>query len=441
MRSLREARRIRLFLGLVSLSLLLWGCSLRPKPDATGDWIAAWGSAQLAPAPPTATAPALRDVSLRQVLRVSAAGTALRVQVSNLFGQEPLLLSAASVALLQTGSPQQPTLQADSLRPLRFEGRRNLTLAPGAEVWSDAVELAVPRLAELAVQMHLLNAPAPATAHPGSRISSWVVAGQQVDTAVWADAKPRDGWWHLAAADVRTAQAQPVLVAVGDSITDGYGVPPGSYQRWTDVLASRLADTGKPASVINTGIGGGRLLRDGLGPNLLSRFERDVLARSGVSHAVVLIAINDLGSSHRERATTPESRAALLAELKAGFSTLALRAHERGVCLLVATVMPYRGSGYYRPQAENEADRLALNDWIRSAGQFDAVLDFDALARDPARPGYLRAELDNDGLHPSMAGYRAMAEAFPLGLLERRCGARMESGRERNDRNLFLIMK
>lgn len=422
MKSLREARRIRLLLGLVSLSLLLLGCSLRPKPDATAEWLAAWGSAQLEPAPPTAATPALRDVSLRQVVRVGAAGTALRVRVSNLFGREPLTLSAASVALLQEGTSQQPRLQAASLRPLRFEGRRDLTLAPGAEVWSDAVELAVPRLAELAVQMHLLAGPVPATAHPGSRISSWVVAGQQVDSAVWADAKPRDGWWHLAAVDVRATQAQPVLVAVGDSITDGYGVPAGSYQRWTDVLAARIADSGRPASVINTGIGGGRLLRDGLGPNLLSRFERDVLARSGVSHAVVLIGINDLGSSHRERATTAESRAALLAELKAGFDTLARRAHERGVCLFTATVMPYGGSGYYKPQAENEADRQALNDWIRSAGRFDAVLDFDALARDPARPTHLRAELDNDGLHPAMAGYRAMAEAFPLAWLERRCG-------------------
>jgi len=256
--------------------------------------------------------------------------------------------------------------------------------------------------------------------HPGSRINSWAIVGNHVDSAVWAGAMPREGWMHLAAVDARVRRPVPVLVAIGDSITDGYGVPSGSNQRWTDFLSQRLAASGG-ASIINTGIGGNRLLRDGLGPNALSRFDRDVLDRSGVTHAIALIGVNDLGVSHRERATTPESRAALLAELKTGFAAMGRRAHERGVCLIGATVMPYGGSGYYKPQPENEADRLALNEWIRSSGAFDAVVDFDAIFRDPARPSHLRAEYDNDGLHPSLAGYRAMAEAFPLDALERRC--------------------
>jgi lysophospholipase L1-like esterase len=136
---------------------------------------------------------------------------------------------------------------------------------------------------------------------------------------------------------------------------------------------------------------------------------------------VLLEGVNDLGTSHRQRATTPESRARLLADLQNGLSTVAAQARERGVCLFVSTVMPYGGSGYYQPQPENEADRQALNSWIRQPGRFDGVVDFDALTRDPARPSHLKREVDDDGLHPSMAGYRAMADAFPVEWLDRRC--------------------
>lgn len=412
---------------LLAVALLLAGCGAAPRGSRLdGDWTAAWGGALLAQ-PPVVAASApwgqpMRDVSLRQIVRVSAAGGALRVRVSNLFGDEPLSLGAASVARVAALDPQ-PTLDAATLAPLRFGGRREVVLLPHAEVWSDPVELALPALADVAVQLHVRAGPAQASAHPGSRMRSWALAGDRADAVDWPGAVAQEGWWHLAAVDVRAGAPLPVLVATGDSITDGYGVPSGSYQRWTDVLARRLRDEGRRVAVVNTGIGGGRLLREGLGPSLVARFERDVLARTGVTHAVVLIGVNDLGVSHRGRTTTAVSRAALLAELQAGFSDLATRARARGVCLIGATVLPYAGSGYYAPRTENEADRLALNAWLRAPGRFDALLDFDALLRDPARPGHLRADVDGDGLHPSLAGYRAMADAFPLGLLDRRCGS------------------
>ncbi|MCE4553087.1 SGNH/GDSL hydrolase family protein [Roseateles cellulosilyticus] len=418
-------------LGLIT-AVLLAACGVAPRAPAPTEWKAAWGSAQL-PQPPIAAAnvPAplqqpLRDVSLRQVVRTTVAGDTLRVRVSNLFGREPLQLDVASVALVQPGTETgRPALQAGSLRPLSFQGRRELTIAPGAEAWSDPVSLALPRLADVAVQMHVVAAPSVATVHPGSRISSWAWAGNHADMTDWPDAIAKDGWWHLAAIDVAGgAPAQPVLVAIGDSITDGYGVQSGSYLRWTDALARRLGAPGRTSAVINTGIGGNRILHDGLGPSLVSRFERDALAQSGVTHIVLLEGVNDLGSSHRQRATTPESRAALLAELQQALGTLAGQARQRGVCLFVATVMPYGGSGYYQPQPENEADRQALNAWIRQPGRFDAVLDFDAITRDPAKPSHLRRDLDNDGLHPSTTGYQAMADAFPLEWLDRRCAVR-----------------
>lgn len=407
------------------LGVMLAGCAVAPPKQPPGEpaWVAAWGSAQLvapqAPAAPLWRSP-MRDLSLRQIVRVSTAGSAVRVRVSNLFGHEPLHLAAASVARV-TGLAPVPSIDAASRQPLRFAGQRDVVVPAQAEVWSDPVALAVAAGADVAVQWQVRSGPAQATVHPGSRIRSWAVAGDAADEAAWSQAQPSEGWWHLAALDVQSAVAPPVLVATGDSITDGYGVPSGSYTRWTDVLTQRLIEAAQPAAVVNTGIGGGRLLRDGAGPSLVSRFERDVLARTGVTHAMVLIGVNDLGTSHRGQATTPASRAALLAELQAGFTDLARRARARGVCLIVATVMPYGGSGYYAPQPENEADRQTLNAWLREPDRFDALLDADALMRDPARPSHLRAEVDHDGLHPSLAGYRAMAEAFPLGLLQRRC--------------------
>jgi lysophospholipase L1-like esterase len=166
--------------------------------------------------------------------------------------------------------------------------------------------------------------------------------------------------------------------------------------------------------VVNAGIGGGRMLRDGLGPNLVSRFERDVLARPGVSHAIVMIGVNDFGVQHRNREDSPAERARLVADLEQAYRQLVARAHLQGVCVLGATITPYGGSGYYQPDPENEADRLAYNQWIRSAGVVDGVVDFDAALRDPAQPDHLRKALDNDGLHPSTAGYQAMADAVPL---------------------------
>jgi lysophospholipase L1-like esterase len=420
--------------GAALLALLLQGCALRGDgAAASGVWLAAWGSAQLAVEPMApASAPGaawrepLRDVSLRQVLRVTAAGSALRLRVSNVMGQAPMVLGSAGVALVETPASRAdlpPQARPETFRALRFMGQPGLTLAPGAEAWSDPIETPVQRQAELLVDLHVLQGVAPATAHPGSRIASWAVPGNAVGRALWGDAVSRIGWWHLAALDVRAARAQPVLVAIGDSITDGYGVPPGSYQRWTDVLAQRLAASGRDVAITNTGIGGNRLLRDGLGPSVRVRFERDVLERSGVTHAVLLIGVNDLGVQRRNGQDSPPARAAMLQELQHALRTLAQRARSRGVCLIGATVLPYAGSGYYKPGPDNEADRLTLNDWIRNSGSFDAVLDFDALMRDPARPEHLRADLDSgDGLHPSMAGYRAMADAFPLPLLERRCG-------------------
>jgi lysophospholipase L1-like esterase len=295
-----------------------------------------------------------------------------------------------------------------------------VTIPAGAEYVSDPVELAHAAGADLAVSMHFAAEPARQTSHPGARATSFVARGDRVLDAAWPQADKTPRWYQLAGIEVLAAPAAHTVVAVGDSITDGYGTTTDGNDRWTDVLAARLRGNGMgEVGVVNAGIGGGRMLRDGLGPNLASRFERDVLARSGVSHAIIMIGVNDLGVQHRNNEDTPAERQRLLEDLKQAHRQLVERAHVAGVCVVGGTIGPYSGSGYYKPSADNEQDRQAYNRWIRESRVFDAVADFDAALRDPARPDQLLKAFDNDGLHPSLAGYRAMAEAVPLASLKR----------------------
>jgi len=397
------------------LCLSLGGCAAIAVQTPAGEyWVASWGSAQLVPEGQNELpAGQWQDASLRQVVRVSLSGRELRVRFSNVFGTAPLVIDAGSVALAT--APGKADVDAASLRPLRFGGAASVTIPAGAEYVSDPVELPHAAGADLAISLHFAKAPARQTGHPGARATSFRVPGNQVQVASWPQTDTFTRWYQITGVEVRNSAAAHTVVAIGDSITDGYGVNPDTYARWTDGLAVRLRAAGMTdVGVVNAGIGGGRMLRDGLGPNLVSRFERDVLARPGVSHAIVMIGVNDFGVQHRNKEDTPAARAALLDDLKQAYRQIVARAHLQGVCVLGATISPYGGSGYYAPGAENEADRIAYNTWIRSAGVVDGVVDFDAALRDPAQPDRLLKALDNDGLHPSTAGYKAMADAVPL---------------------------
>jgi lysophospholipase L1-like esterase len=402
------------------LSLSLAGCAAIPagtdsRPSAGEHWVASWGSAQLVPEGQNELPAAQwQDASLRQIVRVSLGGRRLRVKLSNVFGTAPLTIDAGSVALAT--APGRPDVDAASLRLLRFGGAGSVTIPAGGEYLSDPVELPHAAGADLAISLHFAQAPTRQTGHPGARATSFRAAGNQVAAASWPQADTFTRWYQIAGVEVWSGAPAHTVVAIGDSITDGYGVQPDTYARWTDGLAVRLRSAGMTdIGVVNAGIGGGRMLRDGLGPNLVSRFERDVLARPGVSHAIVMIGVNDFGVQHRNKEDSPAERARLLDDLKQAYRQIVARAHAQGVCVLGATISPYGGSGYYAPGADNETDRLAYNQWIRTAGVVDGVIDFDAALRDPARPDHLQKTLDNDGLHPSApAGYQAMADAVPL---------------------------
>jgi lysophospholipase L1-like esterase len=391
------------------------------KAEKAERWVASWATSQMIPATKDALpATDVTDGTLRQSLRLSTGGGKIRVRLSNAFGTEPLKLSGAHVAL--AAAPGSARIDPASDRALTFSGRPEVTIPAGAEYLSDPIDFPAAPLANLAITLRFDGAPpAQQTSHPGSRTTSWFGTGDQLAAAELTGGKSIDRWFVISGVDVqRTAGAS--LVTFGDSITDGYGVTTNGNNRWPDILAARLqADPRtKGVGVLNAGIGGNRLVLDGLGPNAMARFDRDVLNQAGVKYVILLEGVNDLGTLTREQPASPEAHAALVARMTTSYDQMIRRARERGIKIYGATVMPYGGSGYYHPDAVNEQDRQAINAWIRTPGRFDAVIDFDKLMADPANPNKLSPAYDSgDGLHPSLAGYKAMADAVPLDLFTR----------------------
>ncbi|WP_347302793.1 SGNH/GDSL hydrolase family protein [Croceibacterium sp. TMG7-5b_MA50] len=405
----------RLWLGSAA-ALLLAGSGAGAQ-----DWTASWGTAQIRVEGAEADkAPLPGPVSVRQVVRLSIGGPTLRVRLSNIFGTQPLVVDGAAVGLV--AATGQPALVDGSHRALTFAGASWVRIPAGAEVYSDPVMLATQGGSDLAVTLHLPAAPAVRTGHPGSRATAFTMAGEHLEDPTFAGATPIPGWHLLADVEIAaTAEVAPArtIVAIGDSITDGYGVQPDTNRRWTDYLLTRLGANAatRHVGVINAGIGGNRILLDGIGPNLLARFDRDVIARSGVTDAILLEGINDLGTLTREAPASAEAHARIVAEITGAYRQLAARAHTHGIRLIGGTITPFVGNDYYHPGPESEADRQAINAFIRTSGVFDAVIDFDAAIRNPADPSRMLPALDSgDHLHPSTAGYAAMAAAVPIDL-------------------------
>lgn len=395
----------------------LGACALPPSAPDRHDshWVASWGTSQM----PFGQAEALpaglwKDGTVRQVVRLSLGGSRLRVRISNAYGSEMLVVNEASIA--RAVRPGSSEVEAGSLQSLRFNGSTMVRIPAGAEYVSDPVDMAATSGLDVAVTMHLANASGQQTGHAGARTTTFLAPGRQTTAASLDDAKTVTRWHQLADIEVSAPRPARAVVVIGDSITDGYGATTDANNRWTDHLVQRIARDGKrQLAVINAGIGGGRLLREGLGPSLVTRFERDVLARNGVSHAIVFIGVNDIGVQRRSKEDTRQAIDTMLEDLKRAHLQMIDRAHGKGICVIGATITPFMGSDYYGPGRHNEALRQAVNDWMRSGQAFDGVLDFDRVLRDPARPSYLASNYDSgDGLHPSHAGYAALAAAVPL---------------------------
>lgn len=384
-------------------------------------WVATWGASQQIPEPHNAMpTDDLRDATVRQIFHLSVGGAALRVHLSNAFGTEALHFTSVHIA--RPISPSSSAIDPATDRPLTFAGSNDVTVPPGAEFVSDALNYPVAALSDLSVTFHLDAPPATETSHPGSRATSYFVHGDSVAAPDLMGAKHADHWYQVAGIDVLAPARAASIVALGDSITDGHGATTNGNDRWTDVLARRLQaspDT-RSIGVSNQGIGGNHLLIDGLGPNALARFDRDVLAPAGVRWVILFEGVNDLGGLARNGEVTPQEHAALVKRVLSADEQIVLRAHAHGLRVFGATITPYVGSDYYHPGPLSEADRQAVNAWIRAAGHFDAVIDFDSVVRDPQHPDHLLPAFDSgDHLHPSPAGYKAMGEAVPLSLFAR----------------------
>ncbi|RKN45769.1 SGNH/GDSL hydrolase family protein [Streptomyces hoynatensis] len=393
---------------------LLIGASTWPNAAAADPvrWQASWGAAPQMPSTgftPNWSQAGFSHQTVRQVVRISEGGDRLRIRLSNAYGTSPVEISGATVARTAEGASVVP----GTVRPLTFGGHRSAAIPAHGDLRSDAAGLAADDLTSVTVTLYLAGTTGPATFHAQGFATSYLADGDhRADASGAAFAETSQSWYYLSGVEVgrdrRDRHGGDGIVALGDSLTDGFGSTPGADNRYPDELAEL---TGRP--VVNSGIGGNLVLNDSAwyGERGTARFARDVLDQPGVSTVVLLEGVNDIGFSEVEDQPTYRPAPEISAdELIAGYRTLIRRAHQVGLEIVGATLPPFQGSDHWGPHAARVGDEV--NDWIRNSGEFDAVVDLDRVLADPADPDRLNPAYDSsDGLHPNDAGYRLTAEA------------------------------
>jgi lysophospholipase L1-like esterase len=389
---------------------------------ASSHWVATWGAS---PAPQLGDAAQMRaaklefnNQTLREIVHTSIGGDTVRLRLSNAYGAQTLDVGSVHVAMRSKDSG----IRAGSDRTVTFGGRPAVSVPANALVLSDPVKLDVPAGADLAISIFIPKTSLGAGVHYSAQQTSYIGAGDQTGAAQISSPATITSWIYLTAVEVLAPESAGTVVAFGDSITDGARSTVDANHRWPNFLAARLLARpgGHKLGVIDAGIGGNRILHDAaanvrFGVNALARFDRDVLAQAGVQYLIVLEGINDLGHAG---SSAPESETVSAEDLIAGLKQMIERAHERGIKVFGATILPFEGTsfkGYFTP--EKEAKRKAVNEWIRTGKVFDGVVDFDKAVRDPQHPDRMLPAYDGgDHLHPGDAGYKAMGEAIDLSL-------------------------
>ena len=357
-----------------------------------------------------APAPYLSGNSLRQIVEVSFGGKEVALKLSNEFNTEETEI--LGVELAEADSQGASSEIKGSSTPLFFNGKRGVTMKPGEVIVSDLVAFKMKPRMNVAITIHFGKASqTDVTGHPGSRTSSYIAKG---DTKDFKDAVETAHWYYINSLLVAVPKGKfGAIAAIGNSITDGRGTTTNGQNRWTDVLSERLLQNKKTKnlSVLNLGLGGNCVLRGGLGPTANSRYNRDVLMQEGVKYAIVFEGVNDLGGSRDGEATAKQ--------LIESFQAMIKKAHEKGIKIYGGTIMPFKGNNYYNESREK--GRQMVNEWIRTSGEYDGVIDFDAATRDPEQPDRLNPAFlfENDWLHPNSIGYQKMGESIDLNLFTR----------------------
>ncbi|WIM98515.1 GDSL-type esterase/lipase family protein [Actinoplanes oblitus] len=403
--------------GAVAAGLVPSAASAVPSAATQqASWVHTWTAmpqltepGNMPPAPFTGTDAVLVDTTLRQTVHTSIGGKVVRVRFSNAFGTTDLPLDRAALALPVDGRAGSSGIVAGSSRALTFGGQASVVVPAGAQVVSDPVPMPVAARANLTVSVYLGAGQAglALTGHPGSRTTSWLVKGDQAEKPEMSGATPVDHWYLISGIEVIGSRAAGVVI-IGDSLTDGRGSTTNGNDRWPDQLAARFRDP--RLAILNQAAGGNRVLHDGLGPNVLARFDRDVLGVSGAAWVLVFEGVNDIGTAE----ATEAGQRQVIAALTGAYRQIVQRAHAQDLRVYGATITPFGGNaGYDDPGGLRERARVTVNGVIRG-GVFDAYVDFAAAVADPAAPSRLDPAFDvGDHLHMNPAGYAALAAAVP----------------------------
>jgi lysophospholipase L1-like esterase len=354
---------------------------------------------------------AFSDQTVRMIVHTSLGGRRARVTLSNTFGNAPLKIGSAHVAVRSKDSG----IVTGSDRTLTFNSKPTVTIAQGAQMTSDPVDLDVPQLGDLAISVYIPGESGQLTTHATGLHTTYIAKGNVAAEPALNDATTTRSYYWISAVDVMAPGDAGAIVAFGDSITDGATSTNDTDRGWPSILAARILTTaGTPKlSVVNQGISGNRILADGAGVNALARFDRDVLGMAGVKWLIIMEGINDIGQTTSTRGNAPPQNPVTAEDLIGPVKQMIERAHTHGIKVIGATLTPYERAGYYSEKGEEV--RQAVNRWIRTGGAFDAVVDFDKATQDSANPKTFKAGFNNgDNLHPNDAGYKAMADSVDL---------------------------
>ena len=378
---------------------------------AQPNWAGTWG-ASVMPAPTSAMF-AFTGMTLREIVHISAGGAKVRIRFTNEFGTDSLLIADAHVALSAGGA----TIKDLTDQKITFGGEPKVRIAQGAAVLSDPVDLSVPALTDLAISFYVPNQVLRSeTYHSLALQTNYAVTGDQAGAASFHEELKFSSWYFVSAVDVAAAPDSRSIVTLGDSITNGDCSAPDANRRWPNVLAQRLQQTAgfEHVGVIDEGISGNRVMNEGTGPSALARFDRDVLAQTGIQYLIILESINDIGRTALQSGPEDDIN---VRQLENAVRQLADEGRTRGIRVYGATLTPYWGAGYANQKGEQM--REAYNNWVRTSGVFDGVIDFEKITGDGANPPRFKLAHDcGDHLHPSDAGYKAMGESIDLDLFK-----------------------